>query len=151
LAKEFLPHFSAALPPLLSSDPKPDVLASALFGLHRYFRNHDYAASIQSRLAWELFLEAISSSDLRLDLHEAIQCMRWIQRYLSLLAVEYPTVDVVHSSMAGLAGIPGVLCKLGHGSAYVLTEHRIHLRELYLALSNCGYSTRSRRFLNTAT
>ena len=147
LAKKFLPHLNAALPPLLTSDSRPEVLASALFGLHEYFRNHDYAASMQSRLAWELFLDAVSMSDLNLDLHEATQCMRWLQRYLSLLAVEYPCVDVVHSSMAGLAGIPGVLCKLRHGSAYVLTEHGIHLRELYLALSNCGYSTRSRRFL----
>jgi len=147
VASKFVPHFRAALPSLLSPDSKPDVLAAALVGLHQYFRNHDYATSMRSRVAWEAFLDAVAASDLKLDLHEATQCMRWMQRYLSLLAVQYPSVDVVHSSMAGLAGIPGVLCKMEQGSSYVLTEHGIHLRELYLALSKCGYSAQSRRFL----
>jgi glycosyltransferase involved in cell wall biosynthesis len=144
---KFLPLFKTALASLMTADSKPDVLASSLGSLHRYFRDHDYAMSMRSRPAWEAFLNAASASDLRLDLHEATQCMRWLQRYLSLLAVRFPNVDIVHGSMAGLASIPGVLCKLSQGSSFVLTEHGIHLRELYLSLSNCGYSEQCRAFL----
>jgi len=73
--------------------------------------------------------------------------MRWLARYLGVLTVPYPPVDVVHSSMAGLAGIAGVLGKLRHGSAFLLSEHGLHLRELYLWLGRTPYSVRCRRFL----
>jgi polysaccharide biosynthesis protein PelF len=147
LLKGFLPHFKASLWQLFSSDPDPESLTQGLFGLHQYFRDYDYADSMGSRAAWEAFLEAAAASNLSLNLEEATNSMRWVQRYLSLLAVRYPRVGLVHSSMAGLAGIPGVLCKLGQGSAYVLTEHGIYLRELYLNLSRSQYSGRCRRFL----
>jgi polysaccharide biosynthesis protein PelF len=147
MSARFLPHFRTALHSLLSVTPDPQQLGQALAALHRYFRKFDYADSMRSRIAWDAFVHAVGTSDLKLDLHEATQCMRWLQRYLSLLAVQYPRVDVVHSSMAGLAGIPGVLCKATQGSSFVLTEHGIHLRELYLFLSGCGYSPRTRQFL----
>jgi glycosyltransferase involved in cell wall biosynthesis len=147
LIKGFLPHLKASLRQLFSSDPDPELLIGGLFGLHQYFLEYDYANSMGSRAAWEAFLEAAAASNLSLNLEEATNSMRWVQRYLSLLAVSYPRVGLVHSSMAGLAGIPGVLCKIGRGSAYVLTEHGIYLRELYLNLSRSEYSSRCRRFL----
>jgi polysaccharide biosynthesis protein PelF len=147
LLRGFLPHFKACLRELFNSDLDPELLAQSLFSLHQYFWKHDYANSMRSRLAWEAFLEAAALSGWRLNLEEATHCLRWVQRYLSLLAVDFPRVDLVHSSMAGLAGIPGMLCKLGQGSAYVLTEHGIHMRELYLNLSRSQYSSRCRRFL----
>jgi glycosyltransferase involved in cell wall biosynthesis len=143
----FLPYFQAFLLQLFSSDPDPESLAGSLFGLHQYFGEYDYANSMGSRVAWEAFLEAAARSGSPLNLEEATHSMRWVQRYLSVLAVRFPRVELVHSSMAGLAGIPGVLCKIGQGSAYVLTEHGIHMRELYLNLSRSQYSTRCRRFL----
>jgi polysaccharide biosynthesis protein PelF len=147
LLRRFLPHFSSTLRQLFSSDPDPESLAGGLFGLHQYFREYDYANSMRSRAAWEAFLETAAASDISLNLEDATHSMRWIQRYLSLLAVRFPRVDLVHSSMAGLAGIPGVLCKLEQGSGYLLTEHGIHMRELYLHLSRSPYSSACRRFL----
>jgi glycosyltransferase involved in cell wall biosynthesis len=147
LLRRFLPHFKTALRHLFSCDPDPELLAKGLFGLHQYFGEYDYANSMGSRAAWEAFLEAAAASVLSLNLEEATHCMRWLQRYLSLLAARFPKVDLVHSSMAGLAGIPGVLCKLARGSGYLLTEHGIHMRELYLHLSRNSYSSRCRQFL----
>jgi glycosyltransferase involved in cell wall biosynthesis len=147
LLRRFLPHFKTSLRHLFSCDPDPELLAKGLFGLHQYFGEYDYANSMGSRASWEAFLEAAAASSVSLNLEEATHCMRWVQRYLSLLAVRFPRVDLVHSSMAGLAGIPGVLCKLGQGSGYLLTEHGIHMRELYLHLSRSEYSSRCRRFL----
>lgn len=143
----FRDPLEAAFESLLSSDPDAEQLADGFYRLHKYFQTCDYAASMQSRTAWECFLQAVSKSGLDLTLNDATVCMRWLQRYLSLLAASFPKVDLVHSSMAGLAGIPGVLCKLDQGSGYVLTEHGVFLRELYLALSKSEHSIGARRFL----
>src|SRR5262249_988077 len=43
--------------------------------------------------------------------------------------------------------IPGVLEKLTHGTRFVLTEHGIFLRELYLSLGRMKESRRCRQFL----
>ena len=147
LLQRFLPHFNSALRQLFSPDPDPEPLACSLFGLHQYFQEYDYANAMRSRAAWEAFLESAAASDISLNLEDATHSMRWVQRYLSLLAVRFPRVALVHSSMAGLAGIPGVLCKFGQGSGYLLTEHGIHMRELYLHLSRSPYSSPCRRFL----
>jgi glycosyltransferase involved in cell wall biosynthesis len=73
--------------------------------------------------------------------------MRWLQRYLAVSAVSFPNIDVVHASMAGLAGVPGVIQKLKNGTGYVLTEHGIYLRELYLSIGRMKESVNCRRFL----
>src|SRR5262249_37552368 len=65
----------------------------------------------------------------------------------AVLAVRYPRVRIVHASMAGLAGIPGVLCKLDQGASYLLSEHGLHLREIYVTLSRSGYSANCPQFL----
>lgn len=147
LASHFRGPLQEALTEIFSPEPDAEALASALFRLHQFFQTHDYAAAMQSRTAWESFVDCAASSDLGLTLADATASLRWLQRYLSLLAVAYPSVDLVHSSMAGLAGIPGVLCKIGQGAGYVLTEHGVYLRELYLSLSKCEYSMGARRFL----
>src|SRR6202011_5040743 len=68
---------------------------------------------------------------------------------LAVVSVPYPDVDIVHSSMAGLAGIAGVLQKRLTGSMFLLTEHGIYLRELYINLSRAEYNLASKRFLFT--
>jgi glycosyltransferase involved in cell wall biosynthesis len=105
---------------------------------------------MQSEIAWTAFLDACRgwlTGSRRLNLEEATACMRWLVRYLGILTVPHLPVDVVHASMTGLAGIAGVLAKLRYGTPYLLTEHGIYLRELYLALSRTEYSLNSRRFL----
>src|SRR5262249_38402796 len=115
--------------------------------LHLYCREHDYAWSARSRAAWDVFVKIADWSGLGLTLDDATNCMRWAVRNLSVLSASLPEVDLVHASIATTAGIPGVLCKLRSGSAYLLSEHGLHLRELYLSLSRCAYSAPCRAFL----
>ncbi len=150
ISGSFAPPFSRVVRCLLSSTPDPESLGQGLLALHRYFRDYDYAASTSSPQAWDIFLSACLHHlppDERPSLGEATTCMRWLQRYLSILAVPLPEVSVVHSSMAGLAGVPGVLAKLLQGSAFLLSEHGIYLRELYMALGRERRTLNCRRFL----
>jgi glycosyltransferase involved in cell wall biosynthesis len=143
----FLPYFEEALAGLLDTGTPPQALGRALFHLYEYFKSHDYALSMGSPRAWEAFVSACASHRLPLTLHEATTCMRWLKRYLAVLAVTYPPAGIVHASMAGLAGLPGVLLKLEHGAHLLLSEHGLHMREMYATLSRSGYSSYCRQFL----
>src|SRR5205823_12148765 len=92
----------------------PEDLAEALCALHIYFRDLDYARTMSSPDAWETFLRVCRDTyppHDRLSIEDATTCMRWLQRYLAVVAVDLPDSEVVHASMAGLAGIPGVIQK----------------------------------------
>lgn len=150
IEQHFLGPFVLLVRSILVPDAPSVDLAESMLALHRYFAEYDYASTMQSAQAWSAFLDGCSKwlpGESRLNLDEATACMRWLLRYLGILSVPYPSVDVVHSSIAGLAGVPGVLASLEHGTPYVLTEHGICFRELYLSLGKSGVSINCRRFL----
>ncbi|MBL8217131.1 MAG: GT4 family glycosyltransferase PelF [Bryobacterales bacterium] len=150
LEREFLPAFAQVLRGLLGTDDSSERLASGLLALHEFFDSHDYAKAMQSPLAWSEFLKQTTAwypSETPLTMEEATISMRWLARYLAILAVPVQPVDVVHASMAGLAGVPGVLAKLRRGTPFLITEHGIFLRELYLFLSRTDYPLNCRHFL----
>jgi glycosyltransferase involved in cell wall biosynthesis len=149
--ERFAKPFAVVVRSLIEPDADPEPLARALLELQDYFELYDYAKTMTSPEAWSIFLTGCASCLARAErpnLEEATTCMRWLLRYLSVLAVSYPETDIVHASMAGLAGVPGTLSKLRYRSAFLLTEHGIYLRELYLSLSRMPYSYRCRRFLH---
>ena len=146
----FIEPFEITVRALLNPDASPEELAGGMLHLHLYFRNYDYAWTMASPETWDAFLRSCRNSFPHaghLDLEEATNCMRWLQRYLVVVSLPYPPVDIAHASMAGLAGIAGVLAKLLHGSRFLLSEHGIYLRELYLNLSRTDYSLPCKRFL----
>jgi glycosyltransferase involved in cell wall biosynthesis len=146
---KFLPHFETVLRCILVEDVphRPRELAFALTALHKYFADFDYAVSISSPECWEAFLRICREQSDEPTLQEAGKCLRWLQRYLAIAASSFPQTEIVHSSMAGLAGIPGVLQRTLHGSSFILSEHGIFLRELYLSLGRMQESRWCRRFL----
>ncbi len=146
----FLEPFELVLRSMLRPDSPPEQMAEALLALHIGWRDFDYARIMSSPTIWDTFLRVccdLYPPHNRLSLEEATVCMRWLQRYLAVAAVRFPETDLVHASMAGLAGVPGVLQKLVGGSRFLLTEHGIFLRELYLSLARMKHGVRCRRFL----
>ena len=143
----FLPAFEETLAQILSAEPQPELLGTALLALHLYCQEFDYAWSARSPQVWEAFVRLACTSGLDLSLDDATNCMRWLIRNLSAVSANFPEVDLVHASIATTAGIPGAICKLRSGSTYLLSEHGLHLRELYLSLSRCRYSRPCRAFL----
>jgi polysaccharide biosynthesis protein PelF len=150
ISAQFLDPFETALSCLLCSDAPPEVLATALVRMQSYFKQYDYAQTMASPETWDAFLRvcaAIPQDGQTLNLEDATTCMRWLQRYLGVLSAPLPPVDITHASMAGLAALPGVLLKVSRGVPFLLTEHGIYLRELYMYLSRAPYTMPSKRFL----
>ena len=147
---EFLPSFCELVRCITDTSLPPQRLGNAVVKLHFYFKRLDYVKSMTSPEAWDAFLEIYRECSVageKLTVHDATTCMRWIQRFLGVLTVPLSRVDISHSSMAGMASIPGVLSKLLYGSPFLLSEHGIYLRELYLSIMRSGYSEACRRFL----
>jgi polysaccharide biosynthesis protein PelF len=144
----FLPAFEAAAEEFFAgAQSDAPQLALALTALHGYFQRHDYHGAFASPHTWRIFLRHAHSQPVSLSLLEATSCLRWLTRLLGILAVPLPHVDVVHASMAGLAGLPGVILKSARKTPYILSEHGVYLREVYLSLSRSPYSEGCRRFL----
>lgn len=150
IQRRFAEAFQTALAAILAPSPQPEVLGGGLVGLHKFARHYDYARAMASQTAWEIFLRACErwpTPEGELNLAEAALCMQWLARSLAVAAAPLPRADLAHASMAGLAAVPGVLLKLLYGAAFVLSEHGIYLRELYLQLAGAKYPIRAKRFL----
>ncbi len=144
----FLPAFETAIGEIFAgSGCDPEQFGRALLGLHGYFREHDYHAAFAATRTWRVFLRQAYLRPQPLTLLEATTCLRWLTRFLGILATPLPEVDVVHASIAGLAGVPGVLLHRERGTRFILSEHGVYLREVYLSLSRSPYSEGCRRFL----
>jgi glycosyltransferase involved in cell wall biosynthesis len=144
IEKIFLPAFHAAVGEIFAgASCDAETLGSALAVMHAYFQDHDYHAAFADTRTWRVFLRHAQS----LTLHEATTSLRWLTRFLGILATPLPDVDVVHASMAGLAGLPGVILNRERGTRFILSEHGVYLREVYLSLSRSPYSEGCRRFL----
>ncbi len=148
--QEFMDSFTRVVKGILISGSPSSEMADGLCGMYRHFRLHDYTQSMTSRAVWETFrtlmIEYFPGGD-NLTLAEITDCMRWLLRSMAIVSVPLGDVDVVHASMAGLAGIPGVLHNRIRGVPFVITEHGIYLRELYIVLSKLPQLNACRRFL----
>ncbi len=146
----FMEAFARTVGAVLTPFSPPGEMAEGLCGLYRYFRFYDYAQTMSSRAVWDTFrnlmIERFPGGD-TLSLAEITDCMRWLLRLLAITSVPLGDVSVVHASMAGLAGVPGVLHKRLRGVPFVITEHGIYLRELYIVLSKLPQLKACRRFL----
>ena len=150
IRKEFLESFFQAVGCILHAGASPEQFAESLLNLHIYFKHFDYAKTMGSPDAWEIFLRACERSfpgEEELTIHDATTCMRWLQRFLGILALPLPPADITHGSMSGLSSVPGVLNKFLTGAPLLLTEHGIYMRELYLSLMRAGQTSACRRFL----
>ena len=146
----FLDPFQCCVRSILERGSSPHALAEALVDMYLFFRDHDYARTLASEEVWDAFLRVCCAHYPRADrptVEEAMICLRWLGRYLSILSATFPETEIVHTSMSGLAGIPGVIQKKLAGSQYLVTEHGIFLRELYVRLSAMEATLRCRRFL----
>lgn len=149
LEREFLPAYDAALREIFAG-PDSDAAAfgRALARMRRYVMAGDYHSTMSSPRVWRVFLRHAHSQPHPLNLDEATTCQRWLTRFLGILTTPLPgDVDLVHSTMAGLAGLPGVLLKIERETPYILSEHGVYLREVYLSLSRSPLSDGCRRFL----
>ncbi len=147
----FLPYFRILVRAAFHGETcSPKLLAGAILSLRRFFAAHDFKKSMCSPEAWTVFLQESARPGPGFEaftLEEATKCLRWLLRYASIITANFEKTDVVHASISGLAGVLGVIAKLENGSKFLITEHGIYLRELYVALGNMPESPNCLRFL----
>jgi glycosyltransferase involved in cell wall biosynthesis len=136
--EKFRPYFMTFMEQVVDGAPDPGAFGRAMYGMHRYFENHDYKKTMQARTVWETYLEIVKSREQYLDMdqYEAVNTLRTLVRYLKVLAVPVPKADLAHSAIASVAGLIGIMSKLKYGTPNILTEHGVYYRERMLDLLN---------------
>ncbi len=125
--------------------------------LWRYFRRYDWNRTWKSEEAWRAFVEEVrrpyesrpqdflpSEVPSVFDLTTA---MRWMYNFLMPLQAPVPETDVVHSTIAAFTGLAGVIAKHEYGSAFLVTDHGVFVRERYISVSSGDFSFFCKRFL----
>src|SRR5204863_8150554 len=129
IATRFKPIFERFLALLLSSDCDKEELGEVLLKLHGYFQWFDYQKTMNSVDAWNVLQCALTAAwacrpppTEQPTLAEVKQVYRLLYHLLMVLHFLIPQSDIAHSSPASFCGLPCVLAKLAHGTAYVLAE-----------------------------
>ncbi len=143
--REFLPLFQRFVRLLWSQVAQPALLGQTLHAMAAYFQRRDFDQTLKSQPVWECFLAEsalgfsrfCTAMNFRSDatLLDTTDALRLLYRWLTLLTVPLPQVDVVHAAAAGLCAVPGILARQDQRAAFLLTEHGVYLRERLLALS----------------
>ena len=144
IEREFIPHFRRFLGQLWGATSEPAVLGRSLLEMAQYFSLHDYDLTMRSKLVWRTFLTESNRGYSQFSgfigcreaatLLDMTDAMRLLYRWLTVLTVRTPPVDIVHAASAGLSSILGIVME-GRGAAFLLTEHGVYLRERLLALA----------------
>lgn len=132
--------------------------------LAAHLRHYDYDRTMRSQAVWRAFLSRAEAGYRRADwvdgneriaLADVTASMQLLYRWLSVLRVPMPEVDVIHAASAGLASLPGIARRgaAADGDAtrtklrvamnrdtrvqsrFLLTEHGLYLRERLLGLT----------------
>jgi glycosyltransferase involved in cell wall biosynthesis len=134
----------------LWSDPDPEVGGRLLHDLWRWFRDDDWNATWQSRVAWQAFCAAVTErpgEDVEPTVWDLTTCFRWLRHFLTPLDAPIPETTIVHATLAGFPGIAGVVAKRERGTPFVVTDHGVFVRERYIAVSAADFSYFAKRFL----
>jgi len=142
--REFAPLFLRLLC-ALAGDPKEDD-GRLIWELWRFFGRHDWRACWKSEVAWEIFAGELGDAD-DVTVADLTDALNWLYHSLMPLAAPLPRTDLVHSTIAGLPGLAGVVAKHEWGTPFLVTEHGVWVRERYIAISAAEFSPFGKRFL----
>jgi glycosyltransferase involved in cell wall biosynthesis len=145
IEQEFIPLFQHFMRLIWTQQAQPAVLGQLLGEMAGYFRRHDFDTTMRSHAVWQCFLQESTRGYQQLGnllgmkepatLLGATDSVRLLYRWLTVLTIPIPPVDVVHAAAAGLCSIPAIVARQEHGTSFLLTEHGVYLRERLLALA----------------
>ncbi len=158
IATEFIPPFTTVLRELLGASHDDAELARAIHAIYRFFRERDFDATFRSRVVWDSFCAEVASifpaaaersgyHGKQASLADLTAGLGWLYHWFFPLAEPLPGPEVVHTAMVGSCTLLAAAVKLEHGSAFLLSEHGIYLRERYLAEHGSSASLFRKLFL----
>jgi glycosyltransferase involved in cell wall biosynthesis len=138
--REFIPIFRAFLDSVNAGND-PAGFGQLLVRMEDCFARYDYSVTMKSRPVWNAFTEIMETFSARAaaaqrpSLFDLTECLRWLYRFLIVLTVRVPEVNVTHTTAAAFCGIPCITAKVRRGTPMIVTEHGVYLREQNLFLS----------------
>ncbi|HOU11581.1 MAG TPA: DUF3492 domain-containing protein [Anaerolineae bacterium] len=145
IEERFIPLFGEFVDALWTDEIAPLRLAYNLRFMAAYFQIYDYDTTMRSQMVWDCFREhsiagyqrgqGSLSAPQPVSLFSITNVMRLLYRWLTVLTITIPAVDVVHAAAAGLCSMFGIVASRNPRTAFLLTEHGVYLRERLLALA----------------
>ena len=161
VGSQFVPLLRTLLRSMQDPTAPIEDAAGAFHALWRYFQEHDWNSTWKARPTWDAFVEeSLRPYREHPDRFLAVErpsvgdlttALRWSYNFLMPLVAPLPDVDLVHSSIVGFAGLPGVISKFERGTPFVVTEHGVYVRERYIAVSSADFTPYSKRYLMQLT
>jgi len=141
--RQFVPLLKQLLTALEAPEEAGWNEARIIWELNRYFIRLDHRTTFKAEATWRAFRDTIRQQesgpdglDVRLD--DLIRSLRWMYSFLLPITCPVPKTDVSHATLAGFAGLAGVIAKLEYGTPFMVTDHGIYLRERYIAMSSAA-------------
>ena len=131
----------------LAIDSQGSSFVESLQELSEFARAGQLTPAMSSQDAVELLLslapvcsERPGKEAGRLSVADAVDVLMLLEHFLRPLAVPPPRVDLCHSTANGLGTLPALAAKWAWGTPFLLTEHGVYLRELFLSHKPGGLS-----------
>ncbi len=148
IERELVPIFRRFLD-FVNGGADPAGFGQVLVEMEDFFTVCDYNETMKSRPVWRAFCEVMQAFSRRTaealpeaarihqqpTLFDLTESLRWLYRFLIVLTVAPPEVDVTHTTAAAFCGIPCITAKVRYGTPMIVTEHGVYLREQNLFLS----------------
>jgi glycosyltransferase involved in cell wall biosynthesis len=157
VATHFVPHLRVLIRGAADESRDVGAAGEALAAMWRYFQEYDWNRTWKARATWDAFVqevllpyddgrvEALRSE--RPTMADLTTSLRWTYNFLMPLVAPLPDVDLVHSTIASFAALPGVVAKIEKGTPFLLTEHGVYARERYIAVSGTDFPFYAKRYL----
>lgn len=150
IESEFVPTLRLLLAGLDVDGPEIRDYGVVVYDLWRWFAEHDWRLTWKSRHVYDTFAEhtlARVRADEQPTVADIDAALGWLHAFLAPLAAPVPRTDLVHATIAGFAGLPGVIAKHRDATPFLVTEHGVYVRERYIAVSTAEFSQFAKRFL----
>lgn len=158
---EFVPLLRCFLRGMQAPYADSEGYGEVIHRLWRYFQTYDWNTTWKSRQAWNAFVEEVlhpykerAEEFLPFEqpnVFDLTTAMRWMYYFLMPLNAPVPETDIVHATIAGFAGLAGIIAKYEYGTPFLITEHGVFIRERYIAISEAPFTPFAKRFLLNMT
>ncbi len=145
VAESFVPHLVTVLRAMQQEGNNVDAAGEAVAAIWRYFQVYDWNDTWKARPTWDAFVHEMlqpyregrieALADERPSVADLTTALRWTYNFLMPLVAPIPDVDIVHSTIASFAALPGIVARIDRGTPFLLTEHGVYIRERYIAIS----------------
>ncbi len=155
IKSHFMPIFRDFTKCLFDPFRDPKEISEVLYGMWKYFMHYDYKLTMKETALWIDFKNQLEkdfkNEEDYIDeprVFDVTFGMRWLYHFLMPLAVNLPKeVDVTHATIAGFPALSSIIGKYEYGTASMVTDHGVYIRERLINLGRADMPFFSKKLL----